>query len=147
MRKVYAIIEQASDGNFSIYMNADGMSYLVTGTGKTVEEARKMFEDGYEDIKKYYAENRMPFEEVEFCYRCASSVLQIVKAKVFVAKGSDGTYDATMEYNEAIPFGLLGQGKTVKEAIDDFYNSFEEAKQMLADEGKECPEIEFEFCD
>lgn len=51
-----------------------------------------------------------------------------------------------IEYNKAIPFGLLGQGKTVKEAIDDFYNSFEEAKQMLAVEGKECPEIEFEFC-
>lgn len=51
-----------------------------------------------------------------------------------------------MEYNKAIPFGLLGQGKTAKETIDDFYNSFEEAKQMLADEGKECPAIEFEFC-
>ena len=68
-----------------------------------------------------------------------------MKAKVFIARGSDGTYDATMEYNKAIPFGLLGQGKTVKDAIDDFYNSFEEAKQMLVDEGKECPEIEFEF--
>lgn len=74
------------------------------------------------------------------------SVSQLVKAKVFIARGSDGTYDATIEYNKAIPFGLLGQGKTVKEAIDDFYNSFEEAKQMLAVEGKECPEIEFEFC-
>ncbi len=50
-----------------------------------------------------------------------------------------------MEYNKAISFGLLGQGKTVKEAIDDFYNSFKEAKRMLADDGKECPEIEFEF--
>ncbi len=68
-----------------------------------------------------------------------------MKAKVFIARGSDGTYDATMEYSKAIPFGLLGQGKTVKEAVDDFYNSFEEAKQMLVDEGKECPEIEFEF--
>lgn len=52
-----------------------------------------------------------------------------------------------MEYSKAIPFGLLGQGKTSKEAIDDFYNSFEEAKRMLADEDKECPEIKFEFYD
>lgn len=55
MRKVNAIIEKASDGNYSIYMDADDMPYLVTGTGKTVEEARKVFEDGYEDIK-----NTMP---------------------------------------------------------------------------------------
>ena len=147
MRKVNAIIEQASDGNFSIYMDADDMSYLVTGTGDTVEEARKVFEAGYEDMKRYYAEIGQPFEEVEFCYKYAPSVSQLVKAKVFIERASDGTYDATMEYNKAIPFGLLGQGKTVKEAIDDFYNSFEEAKQMLADEGKECPVIEFEFCD
>ena len=41
--------------------------------------------------------------------------------------------------------GLLGQGKTAKEAIEDFYNSYEEAKQMLAEEGKECPDVDFEF--
>lgn len=69
MRKVNAVIEKASDGNYSIYMNADDMPYLVTGTGKTVKEAKKVFEDGYEDIKKYYEENGEPFEEVEFCYQ------------------------------------------------------------------------------
>ena len=69
MRKVNAIIEKASDGNYSIYMDDNDMPYLVTGTGKTVEEARKVFEDGYEDIKKYYAETGEPFEEVEFCYQ------------------------------------------------------------------------------
>lgn len=68
-----------------------------------------------------------------------------MKAKVYIARGSDGTFDATMEYNKAIPFGLLGQGKTAKEAIEDFYNSYEEAKQMLAEEGKECPDVDFEF--
>lgn len=45
------------------------MSYLVTGTGKTVKEARKVFEGGYEDTKRYYAEIGKPFEEVEFCYK------------------------------------------------------------------------------
>ena len=69
MRKVNAIIEKASDGKYSIYMDDNDMPYLVTGTGKTVEEARKVFEDGYEDIKKYYAETGEPFEEVEFCYQ------------------------------------------------------------------------------
>ncbi len=69
MRKVNAIIEKASDGEFSIYMDADDMSYLITGTGKTVKEARKVFEGGYEDTKRYYAEIGKPFEEVEFCYK------------------------------------------------------------------------------
>lgn len=68
MRKVKAIIEKASDGMFSIYMDADDMSYLVTGTGKTVAEARKSFEDGYEDMKRYYIEEGRPFEEAEFEY-------------------------------------------------------------------------------
>ena len=41
MRRVKAIIERAGDGNYSVYMDADDMSYLVTGTGKTAEEAVK----------------------------------------------------------------------------------------------------------
>ena len=69
MRKVKAIIERASDGNYSIYMDADDMSYLVTGTGKTVEEALKVFQDGYEDMKQYYAETGKKFAEVEFEYQ------------------------------------------------------------------------------
>ena len=77
MRKVKAIIERASDGNYSIYMDADDMSYLVTGTGKTVEEALKVFQDGYEDMKQYYAETGKKFEEVEFEYQYAvASCLQ-----------------------------------------------------------------------
>jgi len=67
-RKVKAIIEQASDGNYSVYMDADDMDYLVTGTGKTEEEAIQCFKDGYDDIKKYYAEEGKDFEEVEFDY-------------------------------------------------------------------------------
>ena len=68
MRKVKAIIEQASDGNYSIYMDAEDMDYLVTGTGKTEEEAIKCFKDGYEDTKRYYAEEGKTFEEVEFVF-------------------------------------------------------------------------------
>lgn len=65
MKKVKAIIERASDGMFSIYMDAD-MPYLVTGTGVTVAEARKVFEGGYSDTKKYFTSEGLDFEEVEF---------------------------------------------------------------------------------
>ena len=68
MRKVRAIIERAADGNYSVYMDADDMSYLVTGTGKTTAEAVNCFKAGYEDMKRYYAEEGKEFEEVEFDY-------------------------------------------------------------------------------
>lgn len=68
MRQVKAVIERASDGTYSIYSDADDLSYLITGTGKTVEEAKKCFEDGYADMKRYYEKEGKPFEEVEMCY-------------------------------------------------------------------------------
>ena len=68
-----------------------------------------------------------------------------MKAKVIIERGSDGTYDATLEYRKDIPFGLLGQGNTVSETIADFRNSYEEIKGIYAKEEKECPELEFEF--
>ena len=59
MRRVKAIIERAGDGNYSVYMDDDDMSYLVTGTGKTAEEAIECFKNGYEDMKKHYAEMKL----------------------------------------------------------------------------------------
>lgn len=66
VRQVNAIIEQADDGNYSVYMDADDMSYLITGTGKTAEEAINTFKENYEDMKRYYAEEGKYFEEAEF---------------------------------------------------------------------------------
>ncbi len=68
-----------------------------------------------------------------------------MKAKVIIERGIDGTYDATMEFIKSVPFGLLGQGKTVSETMADFNNSYAEMKAYYAEEGKECPELEFEF--
>ena len=68
-----------------------------------------------------------------------------MKAKVIIERGTDGTYDANMEYLRSVPFGLLGQGKTVYEAIDDFYNSYNELIAMYKADGQECPSLEFDF--
>lgn len=59
-----------------------------------------------------------------------------MKAQVIIERGTDGTFDANMEYIKDIPFGLLGQGKTVAETIADFYNSYEEMRAMYQAEGK-----------
>ena len=68
MRKVKAIIERASDGNYSVYMDTDNIGYLITGTGISAEEAIKCFEGGYNDMKAFYAKKGMVFEELEFVY-------------------------------------------------------------------------------
>ena len=68
-----------------------------------------------------------------------------MKVQVIIERGADGTFDANMEYIDSVPFGLLGQGKTVSAAIDDFYNSYEEIKAMYQAEDNECPALEFEF--
>jgi len=68
-----------------------------------------------------------------------------MKVQVIIERGTDGTFDANMEYISSVPFGLLGQGNTVSEVIDDFYNSYSEIKAMYQTEGNECPMLEFEF--
>lgn len=68
-----------------------------------------------------------------------------MKAQVVIERGTDGSFDATMEYLAEVPFGLLGQGKTVAETIADFRNSYREMQEMYQAEGKEIPELEFVF--
>lgn len=68
MKQVQAIIERAADGTYSVYMDAD-MDYLITGTGKTAEEAIQCFKDGYEETKRFYAEEGLEFEQVEFAFK------------------------------------------------------------------------------
>ena len=66
------------------------------------------------------------------------------KVKVIVEQGKDYKYSAYMDYYD-FDFGLAGFGNTAKEAIDDFYECYEEEKAMCANEGKAAPELEFEI--
>ena len=68
-----------------------------------------------------------------------------MKAKAIIERGVDGTFDVNMRFIKSVPFGLLGQGKTVVEAKADFYNSYDEIRALYEKEGKNCPELEFEF--
>lgn len=69
MKKVIAIIEMASDGFYSVYMDADDMDYLVTATGKTSNDAIEDFKQGYEDVKATYLRDGKHFEEAEFDFK------------------------------------------------------------------------------
>ena len=61
-----------------------------------------------------------------------------------IEKGEMG-FDITLKSQEGIPFGLLGQGRTVEEAKEDFMNSYKEMMELMKDKGIDCPELEFEF--
>ncbi len=69
MKKINAIIETASDGSYSIYSDADDLGYLLLGFGDTIEEAKSEFMEGYEEMRKYYAEVGKPFNELEVTYK------------------------------------------------------------------------------
>jgi len=67
-----------------------------------------------------------------------------MKVDVIIERGSDGSYSAFMDSNK-VSFGLIGEGKTVKETIDDFSNSYEEMKIYYNEVGKFFFELEFVF--
>ena len=68
-----------------------------------------------------------------------------MKATAMVERGADGTFGVFIA-SDNVPFGILGDGKTVAEAIADFYNSLQEMRAFYAEEGKKFPEdLEFEF--
>ena len=47
---------------------------------------------------------------------------------------------------EKLPnFGLTGYGNTAKQAIEDMYVAQKEIKELLEEEGKQMPELEFVF--
>lgn len=87
MRKVNAVIERAGDGTYSIYSDADDLDYLVTGTGHTVEEAKRCFEGGYSDIKKSYERHNEPFTEVEMVYQYDMASFLAYYTKAFTLAG------------------------------------------------------------
>jgi len=67
-----------------------------------------------------------------------------MKVKVIIEKGKDNRFSAYMDYYE-LDFGLSGFGKTAQEAINDFYECYDEEKTMQLREGKIAPELEFDI--
>ena len=53
---VDAVIERGKDGTYSIYMDKKDirLNYLVTGSGKTIDDAKNDFLQGYDDMKEFF---------------------------------------------------------------------------------------------
>lgn len=63
--------------------------------------------------------------------------------KVYIEIADFG-YSAYMEDND-LNYGLLGEGKTVEETIDDFMLSYRYMKELFESEGRPFEQAEFEF--
>lgn len=59
--------------------------------------------------------------------------------------GQDGSFDITMEHLADYPFSVFGQGNSVEEAKEDFFNTYEEMKELMNDKGVVFEELDFEF--
>ena len=63
---------------------------------------------------------------------------------VIIEQNSKGCYSAYIN-DERITFGILGEGKTVDETIEDFKIGYQEMKETYQSAGKKIPELEFKF--
>lgn len=69
----------------------------------------------------------------------------MIQAKVFICRESDGSYSCYVDDKTPINYGLVGEGKTVDEAIADWNGTYEAMKQGYAEDGREFVEAEFTF--
>lgn len=67
------------------------------------------------------------------------------KTRVFIERGNDGTYGAYIPDDHELPFGVIGDGNSASEAIEDFLAVYEEMKTDALAEGKVFTEPEFSF--
>lgn len=66
------------------------------------------------------------------------------KTTAIIETGSDGRYSIYVS-DDSYPYGVLGTGGTVKEAIDDFYVGYEDMREAIESLGEEFIETEFVF--
>lgn len=64
--------------------------------------------------------------------------------KVIVETGKD-LYSCFIANSDDMELGIYGTGKTVRKAIKDFEEAYEEMKSYYSESGKEFPELRFEY--
>ena len=67
-----------------------------------------------------------------------------MKVTIVIEKNKTGLFSAFME-DDLPDFALNGQGYTVEEAKGELICAYNEIKEMLIEEGKVVPELEFEY--
>jgi len=68
------------------------------------------------------------------------------KVKAFIEIGNDKTYGVYVDLDDnTLNYGIHGDGSTVREAVDDFLNSYQEMKEYYKEIKKKFIEVEFDF--
>lgn len=132
MKTVKAIIERAGDGSYSVYMDADDMSYLITGTGETAEGAIKSFQINYEDMKRYYAEEKKDFEEVEFVYEYDMASFLSYYSKAFSLAGLSRITGVNQGQLSHYVTGYRTPSARTKQKIQDSIHAFAEELSQVS---------------
>lgn len=65
--------------------------------------------------------------------------------KVYIVRESDGTYSSYMDEKAGLPYGLVGEGSTVADAIGEWRRAYEDMRELFAEEGREFVEATFTF--
>lgn len=68
----------------------------------------------------------------------------MIDVQVTIERGLDGSYTAHFS-DERMPFGLIGDGHSVGEAVADFYQTNEDMRAYYAQAGKPFPEVNYNF--
>ncbi|GAP72308.1 DNA-binding helix-turn-helix protein [Candidatus Symbiothrix dinenymphae] len=68
------------------------------------------------------------------------------KVKAFIERGNDGTYGVYVDLdNDTLNYGVIGEGNTISEAIEDFYGCYNDMKESFRKDNQPFTEVEFTF--
>lgn len=67
------------------------------------------------------------------------------KVKAIIERASDGCFGIYMADADDMSYLITASGKTLKAAMTDFLDGYEDMKQHYAKTGKQFEEVEFEF--
>ena len=68
------------------------------------------------------------------------------KVKAFIERGENDRFSVYVDLEDnTLNYGIFGEGNTIEEAIEDFYTSYNEMKELHKKKGKYFIEAEFEI--
>lgn len=65
--------------------------------------------------------------------------------KVYLYHEKDGSYSCYMDNDADLGYGLIGEGDTVQDAMDDWYAHYEGMRELFKEEGRPFVEADFKF--
>lgn len=69
----------------------------------------------------------------------------MITVQAYISREKDGTYSVCVDDNAPINYGLIGEGKTVQEALDEWHRMYEAMKESYAADGMPFVEAQFTF--